>query len=672
MLGIQNPTTGVVEPLNIDEDSWYVTHKYNGGDTLTFEVPIGSEYYKKIAEEVKIEFRSDRSNDAMFVIKNVDEHSDFVSVDAELDLEEWKKSIRDTYRRTNVYLYQVLDEIKPTGWVYVNATSVPGRTTVEDTEGEPLKAVTPLEILDACIEAYGVVFNFDVVNRVLTVVDLSDDTPTGEFFSDELNLRSVGFVGNSSGFATRLYAYGKRDENGENPLTFASINGGKPYVDDNSYSNKVICVGWSDERYTVKEHLLNDARKKLKELAIPERSYTCDVISFEANMWMYKVVTVISRTKGYRVNHRVIEWEEHQRKEDDKVTLSAVPPSVEGLVRNLRDGNSQLRKDMDAGFDNIEGVIKESIEHATDMITGSYGGYFRWIRDTEGHPMELVNLGDSMNIDDAQKVWRWNKNGLGHSNNGYNGPYTLAILADGSINASVITTGTLNAGVIKAGVLQDTRGKNKWELETGEFSLASTTKVGGKTVATIASDAVDAQTQRSIFNKLTNNGQTQGIYLSNGLLYINATYMKAGIISDNAGHNSWNLTTGALTTRNMQATNMTATGSLASGSDTAHKVTVSSGIVRFFYKNASTIELVSIPAYTDGNRGGYLQATNGATYLGLRAPKLYVANNTSEAGTIGGTGTMGYISNIEDIGGGQIQWWHNTINFKNGIMITSF
>ena len=487
-----------------------------------------------------------------------------------------------------------------------------------------------------------------------------------------MNLKSVGYVGNSSGFATRLYAYGKRDENGENPLTFASINGGKPYVDDNSYSNKVICVGWSDERYTVKEHLLNDARKKLKELAIPERSYTCDVISFEANMWMYKVVTVISRTKGYRVNHRVIEWEEHQRKEDDKVTLSAVPPSVEGLVRNLRDRNSQLRKDMDAGFDNIESVIKESIEHATDMITGSYGGYFRWIRDADGHPMELVNLGDSMNIDSAQKVWRWNKNGLGHSNNGYNGPYTLAILADGSINASVITTGTLNAGVIKAGVLQDTKGKNKWELETGEFSLASTAKVGGKTVATIASDAVDAQTQRSIFNKLTNNGQTQGIYLSNGLLYINATYMKAGVISDNAGYNSWNLTSGVLTTRNMQATNMTATGSLASGSDTAHKVTVNSGVVRFFYKNASTIELVSIPAYTDGNRGGYLQATNGATYLGLRAPKLYVANNTSEAGTIGGTGTLGYISDIEDIGDGRIQWWHNTINFKNGIMTTSF
>ena len=33
-------------------------------------------------------------------------------------------------------------------------------------------------------------------------------------------------------------------------------------------------------------------------------------------------------------------------------------------------------------------------------------------------------------------------------------------------------------------------------------------------------------TQTYIFNKLTNNGQKQGLYLSNGLLYINATYMR--------------------------------------------------------------------------------------------------------------------------------------------------
>ena len=37
--------------------------------------------------------------------------------------------------------------------------------------------------------------------------------------------------------------------------------------------------------------------------------------------------------------------------------------------------------------------------------------------------------------------------------------------------------------------------------------------------------------QQGVFNRLTNNGQIQGIYLSNGLLYVNATYIGTGTLS---------------------------------------------------------------------------------------------------------------------------------------------
>ena len=49
-------------------------------------------------------------------------------------------------------------------------------------------------------------------------------------------------------------------------------------------------------------------------------------------------------------------------------------------------------------------------------------------------------------------------------------------------------------------------------------------------------------TQTYIFNKLTNNGQKQGLYLSNGLLYVNATYMRTGAITGKRSY--WNLDTG--------------------------------------------------------------------------------------------------------------------------------
>lgn len=50
--------------------------------------------------------------------------------------------------------------------------------------------------------------------------------------------------------------------------------------------------------------------------------------------------------------------------------------------------------------------------------------------------------------------------------------------------------------------------------------------------------------QEEVFNRLTNNGEIQGIFLRGGKLYINATYLSAGIISDKTGKSKWNLDTG--------------------------------------------------------------------------------------------------------------------------------
>ncbi len=54
----------------------------------------------------------------------------------------------------------------------------------------------------------------------------------------------------------------------------------------------------------------------------------------------------------------------------------------------------------------------------------------------------------------------------------------------------------------------------------------------------------DAMTQMKIFNLLTNNGAEQGIYMKDNKVYINASYLAAGIIADITNTNSWNLKTG--------------------------------------------------------------------------------------------------------------------------------
>lgn len=50
--------------------------------------------------------------------------------------------------------------------------------------------------------------------------------------------------------------------------------------------------------------------------------------------------------------------------------------------------------------------------------------------------------------------------------------------------------------------------------------------------------------QLKIFNRLTNNGTEQGIYMQDNKLYMNASYLAAGIIADVTNTNSWNLKTG--------------------------------------------------------------------------------------------------------------------------------
>lgn len=62
-------------------------------------------------------------------------------------------------------------------------------------------------------------------------------------------------------------------------------------------------------------------------------------------------------------------------------------------------------------------------------------------------------------------------------------------------------------------------------------------------------DLDNSLNQLDVFNRLTNNGQTQGLYLSDGLLYINGQYIKANSITSNsiaAGQFSGYVFTGAI------------------------------------------------------------------------------------------------------------------------------
>lgn len=92
-------------------------------------------------------------------------------------------------------------------------------------------------------------------------------------------------------------------------------------------------------------------------------------------------------------------------------------------------------------------TIELAVEQASKLITGAKGGHVLINQDENGHPYEILIM-DTDDIATAEKVWRWNQNGLGYSSTGYNGTYSLAMTRDGEFVADFIRTGNLDCALL--------------------------------------------------------------------------------------------------------------------------------------------------------------------------------------------------------------------------------
>lgn len=107
-------------------------------------------------------------------------------------------------------------------------------------------------------------------------------------------------------------------------------------------------------------------------------------------------------------------------------------------------------------------VLDSAKTDATSKIVNAMGGYVYKTRN------ELFIM-DSDNPNEAQKVWRWNINGLGYSSTGIGGPYGIAMTADGKIVADFITTGQMAIERITG--LSDTLNSLALDIEGFKFDV---------------------------------------------------------------------------------------------------------------------------------------------------------------------------------------------------------
>lgn len=163
---------------------------------------------------------------------------------------------------------------------------------------------------------------------------------------------------------------------------------------------------------------------------------------------------------------------------DQKKSEDDTAGRINGLIGTLNIDIEDLGDEIEQTAKNLQ----DAIDTATELITGSKGGYVVIDTDASGKPYQILIM-DKPTKQTATKVWRWNKDGLGYSSTGYNGTYGLAITANGAIvadyittgnlSASLLTVGILNASLIKAGVLTDNAGRNWWNMSSGAFSFCN-------------------------------------------------------------------------------------------------------------------------------------------------------------------------------------------------------
>lgn len=109
-------------------------------------------------------------------------------------------------------------------------------------------------------------------------------------------------------------------------------------------------------------------------------------------------------------------------------------------------------------------MMADAIAEATTKIMGGRGGHVVFNTDGQGNPDEILIM-DTANINTAVSVIRINKNGIGFSQNGYQGPFRSAWTIDGKFNADFITAGQINTNLIKTGSITSNDGSVYFDLD---------------------------------------------------------------------------------------------------------------------------------------------------------------------------------------------------------------
>ena len=247
-------------------------------------------------------------------------------------------------------------------------------------------------------------------------------------------------------------------------IDIKSVNGGIDYIYD---ADAVAEYGWlwGSQKFddvTDPEVLLAKARAYLNDaVSIPETielsavdlsDIGVDVDSLRLGYW----TDIVSKPHGLNTRFLL-----------SKMTIGLANPAKNSIVlgkvipkfaAQAAKEKAQITARVNAVASNASKEINRKVENATQLITGGKGGYV--VLDVEDPdtgkralPWRILIM-DTPDKDTATSVIQINKNGIGFSTTGINGPYRNAWTIDGNLVADFITTGTMLADRIRGGMLE--------------------------------------------------------------------------------------------------------------------------------------------------------------------------------------------------------------------------
>jgi phage minor structural protein len=281
-----------------------VTGEINGEDTLTFSIPFRDSKRKYLENEKKIQIVDD-----VYKVRTITDVKDstgntVTQIYAEAEFYDLTFSVRKEEKKFDAETADVAMAyaLADTEWS-VGTVNVTSKRTWTSTEKNALS------ILRSIANLHGGDLVFDCPNRLVHLLTVNGKD-SGALFAYKKNMKSIERVVDTRSLVTRLYA------TGANGMTFADINGGKPYLEDFTYSKEVRITTLDCSSFTNPYQMKEYTAMRLAEYCKPSVSYVLNAMDlsvltgYEHEAWnLGDYVRVEDKDLGLSVTTRIVRRE---------------------------------------------------------------------------------------------------------------------------------------------------------------------------------------------------------------------------------------------------------------------------------------------------------------------------------------------------------------------------